>query len=259
MGNTFSQVPETELYKLYFTNLDIRNNDNKKINLKIPCDNNSNELTSITFYIQFIGNDQVKEEVSIQCKYFKNKNNILKFRKHIISNNENLYEIKEKYSFSRVGFPETEFIINSETEVCFDRINNNNFIISINNDEIEKTIGILNIKTSEYIYIEPVIKVIPKIKKNLHKSYFDNVKFLLHSPIINNTYKLLLNNQYNLFVSKNTEKNIINVFDLGIKNIHFNNQKTILSSLKSLPRSRIHVYKDLSSSFYTFFNHELAY
>ena len=77
MGNLcsltdFTHEPETELYKIYFSNLNILRDNNNKIEIMIPNGKSCNEISSITYYLQFISNGIVIDEISLTCNYGKN-------------------------------------------------------------------------------------------------------------------------------------------------------------------------------------------
>lgn len=273
MGNTtrkplFSILPETELLKLYFTSSNYKKGDNiHNLSIKISNGENIKNITSMVYYVQFISNNNVVEEVSIKCSYSFNTNFLkLKLCQHIKSNTINEHQIREIYEYIRIGFPIRPFISSDDIYINFSRLGFNTFIISMkknNNESIN--IGILsfkNIRSQDMVYIEPVVKCVVRTKVNISLSNMKNLSFVLFSPIVNdNNDRLKLTNQYRLSTSIDKINNTINIFDIGIDNIIFKGEHAIIYSLTSHPKTQITVnYKDCGEMLgYIFKEYNIVY
>jgi hypothetical protein len=275
MGNVprkplFSTLPETELLKLYFTSSSNYTKDDHihNLNIKLPNGENMKNVTSIVYYIQFISNNNVVEEISIKCSYSFNTPFVkLKLCQHIKSNTVPEYQIREIYEYIRIGFPVRPFISSDDIYINFSRLGFNTFIISMkrNNADDNINIGILsfkNINPKDMVYIEPVVKCVVRTKVNISLSGIKNLTFILFSPIVNdNNDRLQLTNQYRLSTSIDKVNNTINVFDIGIDNIQFEGKKAIVYSLTSNPKTQIAVsYQDCDEMLgYIFKEYDIVY
>ena len=216
----FQYKPEFDLFHLFFSS----NKFNKDIdiyNIKLPIIN-INNISSITYTIQFLENINVIQEISIhlQYNYYNNKIKI-KIRKHIVKNNEIIYDNM---------FPYESFYVNDNSYLKFDRVSNNKFIILLNqNNSVNyNIIGAINFKNiinyNSIITIEPIIKCLIKEYKQKINLYNFNVP----RPIINDKYYISLYKQQYLKIDR--ENKYTHFEDIITKNIDINKENIYVNN-----------------------------
>lgn len=258
----YSGSLESELFKFYFMT-DIKDNT-KTMNINIMDGSNLRNITSITYIIQFVCNDKIYEEISIVCTYKKNsKTYRLNLYKHISSNLYTTKQQKEIISGVRIGFPKSDYILSTDTTLTFTKTFSSDYIIGfIDSEGRNMNIGILEFINSNKkisINMEPIVKCIIKTESMIDMNILKKMFFIMKSPVLNNI-PLELSKQYRVSINHDTINNKINVIDIGIVDIKFDEDKAIVYSLISKPKTKMHVYKSGKDVItYGFSNYQSVY
>lgn len=241
---TFPKFPESELFKFYFTSLRDIDRNIHNINLNITNGTVNKNITSITHILQFINMGKVVEEISVICEYSPITDNIrILFIKHFEANKLTIAEEKEIYEQRRVGFPKTPFIFSNDILISFTRIDDQDFLIKILNNDITYGIGIVsfkNVANNSKVNIEPLVKCIIKTKDDITNVNIDDITFTLIAPTMNKGQIIArLTNQYRLAICNDIYNNIIHFYDIGIVRIMFYNNNASVYSLTSVPKIKM--------------------
>lgn len=259
----FLSLPETELLKLYFTT---DNHNIHNINFKLSDGRFVHNVTSMMYYLQFVSNDRVVDEVSIKCTYSINTNSMsIKLTQHLASNKTSDDDLLDIYEHVQIGFPMKRYITEGTISIQFSRVGINTFMISLIHDNKKKNIGILvfkNININDEVTIEPIVRCSVRTRVNITDDTFSNLVFLLHTPSVNNmSDRMNLSYQYRLSTSIDKISNTIRIFDMGIEPISFNVNNATIYSMVSQPKTQIAVkYVECDGLLtYMFRNHSIVY
>lgn len=261
----FPNILETELFKLYFTSFNNLDNNIHNLNIDLLNGSYKRHITSITYIIQFLNKRKVIEEVSITCKYrYQDNMYQVKFQQHILSNKNSEVEMKQIYDGTRIGFPKKTYIFNKNMKLSFTRFHNNNYVISIVDEEnVFKriTLGIVsfNVENDEKVDIEAIVKTIIKTDSNISLDAMKRLFFVIRSPVLNdNKIMLKLTNQYRVSMSYDKKNKKIHIFDIGIVRIYFDEtSRATVYSLTSSPKTKMFVNN--RDNIYSFSNYQSIY
>lgn len=242
----FPAFIETELFKFYFSSLKDIDRNISNVNIYVPNGNHNKMITSITYTLQFISKGEVVEQISIICKYsIINDNILIKFVKHLSSNNMTANQVKEVYEQKRIGFPRQPFLFSNNIKISFSRIEDNDYVIKITDLEKKENYivhaGIIvfnNIKVDDRVDIEAIVSCVVKTNKDIPEEEIKKIKFTLFTPTFNrDTIITRLTSQYKIAICMDKLRNTIHFFDVGIIRLEFEDNKTNVYSLTSYPKT----------------------